>query len=266
MKKLSLILLGVILLTVAITVSAFADTYVKIQVDGKSVTFDGSPFISKGEVMSPVRPLAEKLGGKVSWDDKKKTVWIRKDLMNIEVPVGKAEFYIHRDADFTGIPQKVRLKTATKLVKQRVVIPAKLLAENMGLKSFWDAKSKILTIKSGPVPAGKIKGNGMVLIAPDSIKTVELFSIDDEKIRDCSPEEITTVVTTFNNAKITEGPYIQMIAGSVLKLTLKDGKTIRLSSYGSKTNLIAAIQEGERQNTNHLISPTLAELLLASGK
>jgi len=87
---------------------------------------------------------------------------------------------------------------------------------------------------------------------------MELYSIDQEKIRSCSEAEIKTVIESFNQATIDPGFYIQMIAGRVLKISFKDGDEVVFTSYGSKTNVIAKINS----KSYHLVAPEIAKLLL----
>jgi hypothetical protein len=119
---------------------------IKVTVNKKTVKYDVSPYLANGEVMIPVKETAEAFGGEVEWDKKNKTAWINLDMMHIELIVGKSEFYIHRDADFSGIPETVKLKTPIKSIRGSVFVPGKKVFESMGMKVSWDSKKRVLSI------------------------------------------------------------------------------------------------------------------------
>ena len=152
-------------------------------------------------------------------------------MMHMEIPINKTEFYIHRDADFSGIPQTVKLEAPIKIIKGRTFLPALTLTESLGLTASWDKNTKTFAVKTnGSTPSGKV-----AWVTMDS----------------------TTVKST-----IDQNSYIQMIAGRVLKVSLNDGRDITFTSYGSMTNVVAAIKMGDKSNTYHLIVPEIAEILL----
>ena len=71
-KKNLLLLMGVMLLTLLFTTSAMALPSLQVQVNGKIVEFDVSPFILNEEPMIPIRHFAETTGARVEWDAKSK--------------------------------------------------------------------------------------------------------------------------------------------------------------------------------------------------
>ncbi|MDF2943475.1 MAG: hypothetical protein K0S01_2333 [Herbinix sp.] len=148
-KKYTFVILVVIMaLFTNMTALAATTSKIKVIVDNKIVKYDASPYLKNGEVMIPVKQTAEALGGKVEWDKKSNTAWINLDMMHIELIVGKSEFYIHRDADFSGIPQTIKLNTPIKSIRGSVFVPGKKVFESMGMKITWDIKKKVLSITS----------------------------------------------------------------------------------------------------------------------
>jgi hypothetical protein len=149
MKKISIFIILVVMMTLFTSSTALADnstSKIKVIVNKKSVKYDASPYLTKGEIMIPVKQTAEALGGKVEWDKVNKTVWIDLDMMHIEIIVGKSEFYIHRDADFSGIPQTVKLKTPIKYIRGTVFVPGKVVFESLGMTISCDSKKRVLSI------------------------------------------------------------------------------------------------------------------------
>jgi len=87
MKKKWSIVAGIVVLLVALATVAFADTPIKLVVNGQETKPDMPPQIINGRTMVPVRWVADALGADVQWDDKNKTVIINKEekLKNISM-------------------------------------------------------------------------------------------------------------------------------------------------------------------------------------
>jgi hypothetical protein len=300
-------------------------------------------------------------------------------MMHVELPVGKSEFYIHRDADFSVIPQTVNLNAPIKRVKNRVFIPGEIFVESLGMEVSWDSVKKVFSITNnnsndtdlskavryteltqddisgisdvykwynennqklginyikdgkymyiliggGERPTGgytisidnicysakdvvtinaKVSPPGdnvrvmmvitypsmLIRIAADSIKTVngevvdvkttdkekwitmdsstvtkmELIDLDQVKIRDITGTESEAIMKSFNEATLDPNFYIDMIAGSILKVTINDGTIVSFTSYGSDTNVIASFVKNGETRTFHLVAPVIAKTLL----
>ncbi len=86
MKKSVLIAL-VIILVLASGLIAFANSAVKIYIDGKELDASMQPSIKNGIATAPVRGIAEALGASVSWDDETNSIRIesQKDDMRISL-------------------------------------------------------------------------------------------------------------------------------------------------------------------------------------
>ena len=121
-------------------------TSIKVIVNNEMVKFSEKSYIKNGEVMIPLKQTAVALGATVEWDKKSKTEWVNLGMMHVELTVGKSEFYIHRDADFSGIPQKVKLNTPINVVKGRIFVPGKIFVESIGMTASWDSKKRVLSI------------------------------------------------------------------------------------------------------------------------
>lgn len=149
MKKIYTIIMLVVMMAMFTSMTALADSKaskINVTVNKKTVKYDVPPYLANGEVMVPVRQTAEALGAEVKWDKKNQTAWIHLNMMHIELIVGKSELYIHRDADFTGIPQTVKLNTPIKSIRGRIFVPGKKVFESMGFSVSWDSKKRVLSI------------------------------------------------------------------------------------------------------------------------
>ena len=148
-KKIYTLIILVILMSLFTNMTAFAHSTkhkIKVTVNNKTVKYEVSPYLTKGEVMIPLEETAKALGAKVEWDKRNATSWIHLDQLHAELIVGKSEMYIHRDADFSGIPQTVKLNTAIKSSHGSVMVPGKAVFESIGWKVSWDNKKRELSI------------------------------------------------------------------------------------------------------------------------
>ncbi|HHW06373.1 MAG TPA: hypothetical protein GXX34_02370 [Clostridia bacterium] len=100
-------------------------------------------------------------------------------------------------------------------------------------------------------------GEGLL---PGDVVSVELTNLNGEPVRELGPAEVEAIVAALNQAKEDESPYIMMIAGYTMTITLTEGE-IRLTSYGSETNVVATFVTGENTTTKHLVCPQIAQIL-----
>ncbi len=148
-KKIYTLVILVILMSLFTNMTAFAHSTkskIKVTVNNKTVKYDVSPYLTKGEVMIPLEETAKALGAKVEWDKRNTTLWAHLDQLHAELIVGKSEMYLHRDADFSGIPQTVKLNTTIKASRGSIMVPGKTVFESIGWKVSWDSKKKVLSI------------------------------------------------------------------------------------------------------------------------
>lgn len=150
MKKKYSFVIMIIIMTVLSSMTAFAGSTapIKVTVNSKTVKYDVKPYMHGKEVMIPLKQTAETLGAEVETDKKNKTVWVNLGMLHAEFPIGKSEFYIHRDADFSGIPQTVKLNTPVKDIKGIIFVPGKSVFENIGMTVSWDSKKRVLAISN----------------------------------------------------------------------------------------------------------------------
>lgn len=102
-------------------------------------------------------------------------------------------------------------------------------------------------------------------IEPEEVKTIELFSLEGEKIMQFKDDDIKDIVKSFNKSKVDNRAYIEMLVGNSMVIQTKDCK-IRITSYGSDTNIVASREKDGRYTTKHLVCPEIAELLLKTIK
>lgn len=204
-KKIYTLVVLVMLMTLFTNLTAFACSKtpkIKVTVNNTTVRYDVSPYLSKGEVMVPVEETAEAIGAKVDLDKKNRTVWIHFDMTHVELISGKSEYYIHRDADFSGIPQTVKLNTPIRYSRGSVLVPAKAVFESIGMTVSWDSKKSELSI------TGDVTGN-------KEIKYTEITKDAITKMR---------VLTAWYNKNYTKAGIHSMRYNGVMYVIASAGK------------------------------------------
>lgn len=106
-----------------------------------------------------------------------------------------------------------------------------------------------------------IEGIGAAIRAQD-VKSIELLSLQNKKFRDYGREDFERLAGAFNKGEVSDSPYILSLAGSIMQITLTDGSKVNLSSYGSRTNIVASLQYEGKSETYHLICPEIALILM----
>lgn len=134
-KKLALIL---------VLVMAFASVgqsvgAINVIMNSSFVEFpDQEPVIENGTTLVPIRPIAEKLGLEILWDDPTDTVTLKKDSFYIELVIGST-------VAKTSSGEKTLL-TAPKIINSRTMVPLRFIAEELGLTVSWNEEYQRVVI------------------------------------------------------------------------------------------------------------------------
>ena len=111
----------------------------KMVVNGKPLFFDQPPIVeSEKEILAPIRDIAESLGAKVGWDLNTQTITIEKKDTVITLKV---------DSDvLVKNSISIKLDAPVRKVNNRILVPIRAVAENLGAKVDWDLSTKLLSI------------------------------------------------------------------------------------------------------------------------
>ncbi|MCX7922095.1 MAG: stalk domain-containing protein [Clostridia bacterium] len=379
-RKVFLQVVFAVITALLLSTSVFAVREVKVEIDGQTVALSVKPIIEKGRVLVPISSIADKLGAKVTWEAKERTIWINKGMVNVELPIGKKEMYIHRDYDFSGIPQVVKLDVAAKVIKGKAFVPMGAIAEYLDMDVSWDKKNYTIVLKKkaditpveqpvsfkditsediknnaklydwyqrnhksegihfttddktvyvlvsgGEKPTGgyKIEVDSVTMVEPGSayvsaylikpapdmmvtqaityphalikfegenikevrgdiqdqgsgarmigkvkqigageVESIKLFNLEQKMVKELSGDEVAKIVGCYNESVIDDTSYIEMIAGNMMVIALKNGSAVTFTSYGSQTNVVAGGELNGDRITYHLICPEIAKMLL----
>ena len=161
-----------ILLFFILSVPAFAETPITVNIDSVPVEFDVEPRIIDGRTMVPVRAILEALDAEVLWDSVTKTVTATKDLKTISMTIGKREITVGENF--------MLMDTAPVIIGNRTLIPARFAAEVFENTVKWDAKTRTVSIISTEKPDikyyKKYTGAGISLLFPHDWLLDESFT------------------------------------------------------------------------------------------
>jgi len=274
MKKL-LISLIVCLFTLLIAVNVYAASYIKLNMDGKTIIyrdppvniaidgkkmiFDVPAIIINGRTLVPVRAVSENFGADVKWDGKLNKVTITYDGKKIELFINKNYAYING--------KKITLDAPAKIINNRTMVPIRFVSEALNGKVEWDEKLRTVYIKT---PKFKFAVTN-VSYQNDSGKTV--ITVESDYRMDFIPSylenpyrlvidipnselkvqkyEIPIEANRINSVRMSQysiNPYMTRV---VVDFDEKKDYTLRLSEDGKKLYVIVQGYSVDAVNVNN---------------
>ncbi|MFE4713578.1 TraB/GumN family protein [Paenibacillus sp. NPDC056722] len=175
MKKLSVALISLSLLTSAFSSVQAAEKALSVGLNGEQIRFSKSaPIIEKGVTLVPMRILLEKLGVQVKWDQATRTVSGSKEGLSFSLKIGST--------NATANGKAVKLDVAPKQIGNETYVPLRFAAETAGYQVAWNPSLHQVMLTSGKQSEGshgfmwkvENKGNtvyllGTVHVADDSM-------------------------------------------------------------------------------------------------
>jgi hypothetical protein len=148
-----------------------------------------------------------------------------------------------------------------------VIISAKVAppGDNVRVIMMITYPNMLIRIKSETIKTiiGDVNDTKITWVTLDinTVKTIELYDLNQVKLRDITGTEKDEIMQSFNNSTIDTNPYIKMIAGKILKVTTTDGYLMTFSSYGSDKNVIASLEKDGVAKAYHLLAPGIAKYI-----
>lgn len=136
-RKIAAFTLGMLIFS---TVS-FGDSAIRIQIDGKPLALEVSPVIENGRTLVPFRAVFEALGLQVDWNDELRIATAYNEDMNVSVKLDGAYGSINGELKPLDAPARIQ--------QERTLVPLRFLSEAFGNEVGWDAKKRLVSIKSG---------------------------------------------------------------------------------------------------------------------
>lgn len=112
---------------------------IKIEIDGKNVISDVSPFIEKDRTLVPIRVISENLGYEVGWDNKTRKVTVKNKDKTIELVVGKKDVKFDDKVSTIDVPPMIK--------SERTFVPLRFISESFDNDVDWDNDTRTVKIK-----------------------------------------------------------------------------------------------------------------------
>lgn len=117
---------------------------VKVVLNDEIITFDVQPKLVNGRTMIPVRALTEELRYQVEYDAAKKSVYLTRNDIRIELLIGQLTMTIEQDGS-----EKVEksIDIAPYIQEGRTYVPIRFLSEEFGLDVQWNQNNKTVILR-----------------------------------------------------------------------------------------------------------------------
>lgn len=169
-KRLTFAFVAVFSITVflASNHSASANDDIKLFLNNKEVWLDQKPVIKNGRTLVPIRFASERLGGEVSWDQKRKQVTIKNNGYSYMLPIGQKTVTVSNYGEVLTI----QLDVPVQVMNGRTIVPLRFTGTILGVDVRWDYQYKDVYLSK----------TGMNLIPSDFEKNI--YNRDLRKIKD----------------------------------------------------------------------------------
>lgn len=136
-------LLGLFMMVILMSMPVFAaDTPIKVTVNNVELSMDVSPIIKQGRIFVPLRSIFEATGATVKWDPAKQQIIGNKGSRVIVLYLNNT-----RANTDTG---DILLDAAPMLFNNRVMVPARFVAESLGYIINWDHDTRTVDVSNEP--------------------------------------------------------------------------------------------------------------------
>ena len=112
----------------------------KLSVNGKEIKGEMPPIIFSDRSVVPAREVFEELGAKVTWKASSQLVMVSMGKTSIKLIINSKIARVNSEAVTMEIP--------AKLINGKTMIPARFVAENLGLEVDFDSKTDTVIINN----------------------------------------------------------------------------------------------------------------------
>jgi len=205
------LMMGFILLA-GYTSFVYADSEIKVIVDGRQISFDQPPINENGRVMVPIRFVAEAMGWEVIVGleyDPEGVIRIQKNMDTELYTIRCSTFIDVEDAKINKViscgsviklDEIKDMSPTLKIVNGRTLIGVRDLAEALYAQVEWDSTTQSVIISTQPLPYSDGSADVQKVEIPDSLKNSsetantghELDTEDKQEVEDQTQENSET--------------------------------------------------------------------------
>lgn len=94
------------------------------------------------------------------------------------------------------------------------------------------------------------------------VEEMKLYSLFDEELKTFSKEETEKIIEILNTSKTYTGAHDEMLAGNNIKIKLKDGTIVTVTSYGNENHVVLSGEVNGEYVGGCIIAPEVGKILL----
>lgn len=181
MKKVLLTPLLIILMMASFSTIALAEENITLTINDTSIVSATESVQENGNILVPVRIIAENLGAAVDYQDESQSVTITRNDQTIILILNETIAVVNGETQNLLIPPKI--------INGTTMVPIRFISENLGCDVKWDSETKNVTINN-PV---QIVNEEQSLVIQNATLTDALSFQSDAEIK-------PTVSSNSNNA------------------------------------------------------------------
>lgn len=227
-------------------VPAFADSGVKVNVNGEEVVFaDAQPVIINSRTMIPLRGVFEKLGYKVEWWSVKKTANLIGEE-TVSVTANSNIFYVDGEEEYSDVPAQI--------INNRMYLPLRAIGEAADMDVKWDSATKTAYIYDDDrVAVPEIKQDTQVSNANvEKFFSAKVLGLLADEYEDCIEEKgyttekyVTAVKGLVNDSELNLDKELSSELLTVLEKNSSNSASLEdaLEAYEEKMENIADTYE-----------------------
>ncbi len=139
-----IVMLIMIVMLINLAPYAYAESPIKLIIDGKAVKDGPEAFIKNDRTLVPLRIIAEELDAEVAWDNENRTVHISKEDLHVVLTIDSSliEYTIDNETIYN-------LSDVAPLIKEdRTFVPIRLVSNALGVGIEWDNGRRTVVIDS----------------------------------------------------------------------------------------------------------------------
>ena len=125
---------------IAFSLCVFSESDIKVNLDGRMLSFDQPAVIVEGRTLVPVRKIFEELGAKVEWNEKTQTVLSKTENLEVRLTINDNIMLVNGEEKILDVPAQI--------INSRTLVPARAVAEAFGCFVDWNAKNSTVIIKT----------------------------------------------------------------------------------------------------------------------
>lgn len=138
-------MIAILLFAVAVfaPVDVYANSEIRIYVNGVLAELEQPAIIVEGRTLVPVRGVFDLMGFDIEWDNATRSVYLRYALSEFIIVIGRYHF---RRSD-----QIWSLDVPAQIINGRTMLPLSAISEAFGAIVTWDGEQRIVSISTQPV-------------------------------------------------------------------------------------------------------------------